>query len=186
MSKKPEVESVCVNVRSIELRFSGYVLTIADRLALILAECIEGARYCNIFTNEGVTLLSGAADKPMYARIEIFEHKGVCHEFGYDEAMIFAAELRNAVAKKRDSTDCTRSMWCSSCQRSRRSLMLMLWCVITDHDYCFHDYSRSEPYCRRCGTSVYWPVRRTFGRLIYEIRHVWNDFRKDRNDDIPF
>ena len=60
-----------------------------------------------------------------------------------------------------------------------------LWCAMTDHDYDF--LADPEPTCRRCNCSDYWPVRRTVGRLLEDLRRAFDRRHwKGRNDDIPF
>lgn len=56
-----------------------------------------------------------------------------------------------------------------------------LWCALTDHDYSDPPGS-PEPFCRRCGYSGYWPVRRTIVGVLERLRYS----RRKPPEDIPF
>lgn len=67
---------------------------------------------------------------------------------------------------------------------SIRRRLAKLWCCLTDHDYIDPD-GAPEPFCRRCGCSTYWPVRKTIGRFLEDGLH-WLARRLRRGDEIPF
>lgn len=63
--------------------------------------------------------------------------------------------------------------------------MRWLWCKLTDCEYDME--SRGAPFCRRCGSEDYWPIRRTIGRLIEDVKAAWSQWRlRHDNTDMPF
>lgn len=60
-------------------------------------------------------------------------------------------------------------------------------CMLTDHDYDWTMRVGLESYCRRCGSDVYWPRRRTLGRLLEALHRGYRRWRlRGDDDDIPF
>ena len=62
-----------------------------------------------------------------------------------------------------------------------------LWCRVIDCDYSWAA-DLPEPQCKRCGAATYWPVRRSVGRLLGDLRRKHARWKRSRDfgDDIPF